>query len=48
MNFPIKDFFRKWEKILRKLKICSHLLKKSLMNDFIQVFIILVKKSKSP
>ena len=35
MKFPIKDFFSKCEQIRRKLRICSHLLKKSLMENFI-------------
>ena len=30
----IKDFFSKCEQIRRKLRICSHLLKKSLMEHF--------------
>ena len=34
MKFPIKDFFRKCDQIRRKLRICSHLLKKFLMKDF--------------
>ena len=29
-----KDFFSKCEQIRRKLRICSHLLKKSLMENF--------------
>ena len=35
MKFSIKDFFRKYDQILRKLRICSHLLKKSLTENFI-------------
>ena len=35
MKFSIKDFFSKWEQIRRKLRIWSHLLKKSLMENFI-------------
>ena len=35
MKFSIKDFFSKCEQIRRKLRICSHLLKKSLMENFI-------------
>ena len=31
MKFSIKDFFNKCDKIRRKLRISSHLLKKSLM-----------------
>ena len=35
MNFSIRDFFSKCEQIRRKLRIWSHLLKKSLMENFI-------------
>ena len=35
MKFPIKDFSSKCEQIRRKLRIWSHLLKKSLMENFI-------------
>ena len=35
MKFPIKVFFTKCDQIRRKLRICSHLLKKSLMQNFI-------------
>ena len=35
MKFSIKDFFRKCDKIRRKLRIWSHLLKKSLIENFI-------------
>ena len=35
MNFSIKDFFSKCDQIRRKLQIWSHLLKKSLMVNFI-------------
>ena len=35
MKFFIKDFFSKFHQIRRKLWIWSHLLKKSLMEDFI-------------
>ena len=35
MKFSIKDFFSKCDKIHRKLRIWSHLLKKSLMENFI-------------
>ena len=34
MKFHIKDFFHKFDKIRRKLRIWSHLLKKSLMENF--------------
>ena len=35
MNFPIKDFFSKCDQISRFLRIWWHLLKKSLMENFI-------------
>ena len=35
MKFSIKDFFSKFDQIRRKLRIWSHLLKKSLMENFI-------------
>ena len=35
MKFSIKDFFSKCDRIRRKLLIWSHLLKKSLMENFI-------------
>ena len=35
MNFTIKDFFSKCNQIRRKLRIWLHLLKKSLMENFI-------------
>ena len=35
MKFSIKDFFSKYDQIRRKLRIWSHLLKKSLMENFI-------------
>ena len=35
MKFSIRDFFSKCDKIRRKLRIWSHLLKKSLMENFI-------------
>ena len=34
MKFSIKDFFSKCDQIRRKLRIWSHLLKKSLMENF--------------
>ena len=37
MKFSIKDFFSKCDQIRRKLQIWSHLLKKSLMENFIFV-----------
>ena len=35
MKFSIKNFFCKFDQIRRKLRIWSHLLKKSLMENFI-------------
>ena len=35
MKFSIKDFFRKCDQIRKKLRIWSHFLKKSLMENFI-------------
>ena len=35
MKFSVKDFFSKCEQILKKLRIYSHLLKKSLTENFI-------------
>ena len=35
MKFSVKDFFSKCDQILRKLQIWSHLLKKSLIENFI-------------
>ena len=35
MKFSIKDFFSKCDQIHRKLRICSHILKESLMKVFI-------------
>ena len=35
MKFSITDFFSKCDQIRRKLRICSHLLKKSVMENFI-------------
>ena len=35
LKFSIKAFFRKHDKIRRKLRIWSHLLKKSLIENFI-------------
>ena len=34
MKFSINDFFSKYDQIRRKLRIWSHLLKKSLMENF--------------
>ena len=35
MKFSIKEFFSQFDQIRRKLRIWSHLLKKSLMENFI-------------
>ena len=35
MKFPVKDIFKKCEKIRRKIRTCLHLPKKSLMENFI-------------
>ena len=35
MMFPVRDFLSKYEQVHRKLKICEHLLKKSLTKNFI-------------
>ena len=47
MKFSIKDFFSKSDQIRRKLRILSHLLQKSLMENFIfcAVYVILGKVS---
>ena len=37
MKFSIKDFFSKCDQIRKKLRIWSHLLKKSLTENFIAV-----------
>ena len=52
MKFSIKDFFSKCDQIRRKLRIWSHLLKKSLMRNFIfcavvyQKFINILKNAE--
>ena len=35
MKFSIRDFFSKYDQIQKKLRIWSHLLKKSLMENYI-------------
>ena len=42
MKFPIKNFFSKQDQIRRKLRIWSHLLKKSLTENFIFCAVSLV------
>ena len=44
MKFSIKDFFNKYDQIRRKLRILSHLLKKSLMEKFIFCAVLLLPK----
>ena len=44
MKFSIKDFFSNCDQIRRKLRILSHLLKKSLMENFIFCAVILLQK----
>ena len=49
MKFSIKDFFSKCDQIRSKLRIWSHLLKKSLMENFIfcAVSMIEIEKKKN-
>ena len=42
MKFFFKDFFSKYDEIRRKLWICSHLLKKSLIENFIFCAVIAI------
>ena len=42
MKFSVKDFFSKCDQIRRKLRIWSHLLKKSLKENFIFLAVISV------
>ena len=44
MKFSIKYFFSKCEQILRKLRICSHLLNKTLMENVIFCAVYVLKK----
>ena len=48
MKFLIKDFFSKYDQIRSFLRIWSHLLKKSLMENFIfcAVFVLKLKNLK--
>ena len=46
MEFSIKDFFTKCDQILSFLRIWSHLLKKSLMENFIFCAVITVAVKK--
>ena len=43
LSFSIKDFFSKSDQILRKLRIWSHLLKKSLMEKFIFCALVVIR-----
>ena len=45
MKFSIRDFFSKCDQIRRKLRIGSHLLKKSLMENFIFRAVVFVPLS---
>ena len=47
MKFSIKDFFSKCDQIRRNLRIWSHLLKKSLMENFIFCAVIFVMRFTS-
>ena len=47
MKFSIKDFFSKCDQVRRKLRIWSHLLKKSLMENFIFCAVVNMAKLKS-
>ena len=44
MNFSVKDFFSKCDEIRKKLRIWSHLLKKSLMENFIFCAVLVLHK----
>ena len=44
MKFSIKGFFRKYEQICAKLEIWSHLLKKSLMQNFSFCAVVLYQR----
>ena len=46
MKFFIKDFFSKYDQIRRKLRIWSHLLKKSLMENFIFCAVTTIKPQR--
>ena len=46
MKFPIKDFISKCDQICRKLRIWSHFLKKSLMENFMFCAVAAVTKSE--
>ena len=46
MKFSNKDFFSKSDQICRKLQIWSHLMKKSLMENFIFSAVKYLEQSK--
>ena len=46
MKFPIKDFFSKYDQIRNFLRIWSHLLKRSLMENFIFRAVLLMLNVK--
>ena len=46
MKFSIKDFFSKYGQIRSFLRICSHLLKKSLIENFIFCAVDLIEISQ--
>ena len=45
MKFSIKDFFGKYDQIRSFVRIWSHLLKKSLMEDFIFCAVVVVSSN---
>ena len=48
MKFSIKDFFSKCDQTCRKLRIWSHLLKKSLIENFIFYAVAIVFEIRTP
>ena len=46
MKFSMKDFFSKCDQIRRKLRIWSHLLKKSLMENFIFYVLVIIANAE--
>ena len=46
MKFSFKDFFSKYDQMRRKLRIWSHLPKKSLIENFIFCVVYGLQKSK--
>ena len=47
MKFSVKDFFSKCDQIRRKLQIWSHLLKKSLLKNFIFCAVVFIRFIKN-